>query len=112
MPPPFSPSTGGFIPRATGKAGIAAYRASAAFAANSNVKAHALGLDHIRTLTNQTNCAGIRIWYGMDTSNKPQLYLVAIDANGDDILTPGNELVLDMTSPCPTDCPTTTSLEN
>ena len=113
MPPPtFSPTTGGLVTRSVGKAGIAAYKASAAFTANSGIKAHAFGLDLINQIIGQTGCAGIRVWYGMDTNNRPQLYIVAVDGNGDDILTTGNELVLDMSSPCPNFCPTTTSLES
>jgi hypothetical protein len=113
MPPPtFSPDTGGFVSRAIGKAAITAYKASGAFTANGGTKAHAFGLDKLNELTSQTGCVGIRAWYGMDVNNRAQLYLVAIDSNGDDILTTGNEKVLDQSIPCPTSCPTTTSLES
>jgi hypothetical protein len=110
-PPTFSPDTGGFVTRAVGKAALSSYRGSAAFSANNEVRAHAFGLNKLGQLTAQTGCAGIRAWYGIDSNNRPQLYLVAIDSNGEDILTTGNELVLDVSTPCPQNCPTTTSLE-
>jgi hypothetical protein len=110
--PTFSPDTGDFITREEGRDGIAAYVASDAYDDNGGIKAHAFGLNKLRELTNQTNCAGVRLWYGRDTNNRAQLYMVAIDGNGDDILTTGNELVLDMSLPCPSYCPTTTSLES
>jgi hypothetical protein len=113
MPPTtFSPDTGQFVTRAEGRAAIAAYIASSAYAANGNIKAHAFGINKLRDIINQTNCTGIRLWYGKDTDGRAQLYIVAIDGNGDDILPAGNELVLDMSSPCPSNCPTNTSLES
>lgn len=107
----FSPDTGGFVSRATGKAAITAYKASGAYTPNGEIKAHAFGLNKLNELTSQTGCAGIRIWYGMDSNGRAQLYMVAIDSDGEDILTTGNEKVLDQSIPCPNQCPTTTSLE-
>lgn len=109
-PPTFSPTTGALVPRSAGKTAIAAYKASTAYTANSGIKAFAFGIDLLNQVTGQTGCQGIRIWYGMDGENRPQLYIVAVDGNGDDIL-PTNAIVLNSGSPCPNFCPTTTSLE-
>lgn len=108
----FSPDTGGFISRQAGKDGIAAYKNSTAFTALSGIKAHAFGKNKLTQIIGQTDCVGIRVWHGMDSTGKPQLYIVGVDSNGDDILTSGTELVLDLSLPCPQHCPTSTSLEN
>ncbi len=116
MPNPYTTSAGVFISLSTGRQGIATYKASNAYLENQNLKAHFFGKDKILDLLNQSGAVGLRIWYGIgpdgNNRNVPQLYVVAVDANGDDILPSGNELVLDQSLPCPSYCPGGASLEN
>jgi hypothetical protein len=114
-PPTYSPHSGGFISLTEARDGISEYKASDAFDANQHYKAHYFGSDHVKTLLEQNDCIGIRIWYGIGPNefdaSAPQLYIVGVDSNGNDILPTGNEKILDHSLPCPTYCPTGTSLE-
>ena len=112
----YTADTGAFVSKATGKQAIADYVGSQAYTEMQDVKAHYFGKNKILDLFNQTGCIGVRIWYGFtyDAQNTPlpQLYLVGVDANGNDILPGGgNDLVLDASMPCPRYCPTGSSLE-
>ncbi len=55
----------------------------------------------------QKNCAGLRIYNGLDEAGAPVPVLVAVNANGDD-LTSG--MILELTLPCPPFCPLTSRL--
>jgi hypothetical protein len=112
----YSPNTGEFISRAAAKDGIDEYKASDAFDANDELKAHFFGKNKIDEVMAQSGCIGIRIWYGIGPNDEdemaPQLYIVGVDVNGNDILPTGQEKVLDASMPCPKYCPTGSSLEN
>lgn len=114
--PVFNGSEGGWISRSAAKDGIDEYVASSAYVVNQNIKAHYFGRDFLDALLAQSGCVGLRIWYGIgpDSTNTdvPQLYVVGVDANGNDILPATNPLVADMSMPCPRNCPTGTSLDN
>lgn len=58
--------------------------------------------DAIQALLDQEECASIRIYLGLsdDLIPKPQLVIVAVDANGNDIL----DLVVDHGDRCPPYC--------
>lgn len=70
------------------------------------------GGDAIRSILNQTGCVGIRIYYGLDSSNVPSLVISGVDANGNDILTPGNVMLADTGRRCPPNCSTSNPLNS
>jgi len=65
--------------------------------------------DAINSVLNQTNCVGIRIYYGLDSSNVPKQVIVGVLANEND-MTSG--AILEFGSPCPPGCSTSNSLNS
>lgn len=61
----------------------------------------------LERLLNQTDCVGMRIYYGMHPDGQPALILVGVDENGEELL--DGEL-LEQNFPCPPFCPTGPSL--
>lgn len=57
----------------------------------------------VRDLLDQTNCVGIRYYYGLDKDNKQVLVLVGTDANENDLVGEG-KLCMEMAIPCPDRC--------
>lgn len=112
---PFNPTAGDFISRPDAKAGIDRYKASTAIIVNQGIKAHYFGSAKITEVMNQADCVGIRIWYGLGPQlgpdMKPQLYIVGVDSEGNDILPAGQEKIVDYSDPCPLVCPGGTSLD-
>jgi hypothetical protein len=53
---------------------------------NILVTSETFNVDVITTLAAVTGCAGLRIYYGMDADLKVHAMLIAVDANGNDIL--------------------------
>lgn len=49
------------------------------------IKAHFFGKTAIQDILNQTNCVGIRIYYGEDSGGNKQLVVVGTDANENDL---------------------------
>lgn len=119
MPNPTLPLTGqegGTIPQPDAKQGIMIYRNSTLYPANKNLNAQYIGRDWIDQLLAQTGCVGLRIWYGMAIDHignqVPQLYIVGVDNQNNDILTPpGQGMVVDNMNACPTFCPSGTALD-
>lgn len=93
----------------------------------------------IDAVLRQRDCVAIRIYYGMDTSNKVHAIIVGVNSNNEDILPSGetsssanantgmggsgtegvNQLleedggiILEMARRCPTDCPPSSSLRS
>ena len=65
-----------------------------------------------------TNCAGIRIYYGMDEDDKVHAVLVAVNSSNEDLL-PGNSLeenedpiIVELGQRCPPTCPPTSDLND
>jgi hypothetical protein len=63
----------------------------------------AIDLDAITQLINQAGCNGIRIYFGLNSSNKLAPVIVSYDVNNMD-QTSG--IILNRGSNCPTNCPT------
>ena len=62
-----------------------------------------LGVQKLQDLLRQTDCVGLRIYYGKNAEGKPTIVVVGVDAHEDDIL--GEEpLILDQSTPCPPTC--------
>lgn len=92
----FNGTEGTQISAAGGAALTAAYRAKNP----GQRKALFFGRDHLEAILSQSDCQGIRIYYGQDASGLPELVLVGADSTGKDIL----DYVLDCGSPCPNEC--------
>ncbi|MES2556440.1 MAG: hypothetical protein V4604_09840 [Bacteroidota bacterium] len=72
----------------------------------NQTEAHFLGKDNFLALLNQTGCVGIRVYYGDKPNGAKELIFVGVDANENDML----DLIMDLTTPCPTCCSTGNAL--
>ena len=76
--------------------------------------------DVIQKLLNTTGCASFRIYYGMKADEQVDAILVAVDAEGNDILPPLANAATGTTDPviiedgyrCPDDCPPSSPLNS
>jgi len=72
----------------------------------NRIKSMFFGKQKVLSLLNQTDCSGLRIYFGhksADDEFEPELILVAIDDDGEDILAPTGFLSEGV--PCPKICP-------
>jgi len=67
------------------------------------------GKNDVVSLLNQSNCAGVRIYFAIDDTSKPCFVLVGADADGNDLV---NGLVLDKSFPCPNMCGSSNDLNS
>lgn len=65
----------------------------------------------INQLLNQTNCVGIRIYFGNDTSNNLNLVIVGVNSEEDDLVGATN-LCMEFGIPCPDNCSTDNMLNS
>lgn len=88
---------------------------------NQNILARSEAFDRAAfdTLLAKNGCAGLRIYYGMDTSLKVHAIIVPIDENGNDILPSANSLteegeddIAERGIRCPDSCPQDSPLNN
>jgi hypothetical protein len=63
----------------------------------------------ITAIMNQTDCVGIRIYYGEDNTGAPKLVISGVKANEDDIT---SGLLAEYGSPCPPNCGASNSLNS
>jgi len=49
----------------------------------------------------QSDCVGIRYYYGLDANDSPQLILVGVNSKGNDMI---DDLLCEMSWPCPPTC--------
>jgi hypothetical protein len=75
---------------------------------NGAVKAHFIGKDLINDILAQSDCMGLRIYYGLDSNGDKQLVIVGADSNEDDIL----DIIVDHCEPCPTNCSNSNALNS
>ena len=68
---------------------------------------HAFSKDSVADLLAQTNCVGVRAYYGLDANGVKQLVLVGVDASDNDLY---NGVLLDRSVACPPTCPVTNPL--
>lgn len=71
------------------------------------VKAHIFGKNLINSILNQTDCVGIRMYHGIDTSGARHLVLVGVKADESD-MTSGK--IADRPLECPPNCDDQSSL--
>jgi len=113
MPTHFDGSEGTYIPLTEAQQMTADYRSSSAFPAYDNVKGFYLGKDKLRALMRQHGCKGLRIYLAYkqnddpDKGPDPQIVVVGVDANKNDIV--ANNKILDRALPCPDECPSVSS---
>jgi hypothetical protein len=107
--PVFDGEGGGIISLSTAEDYLSNYQQGPSYTWNQGVKGHYFNKDFFSALIGQTGAVGIRIYYGsrLNTSNVviPELVLVAVDEDGNDILS--NDIIVDLSRPCPPVCPTT-----
>lgn len=92
----FNGSEGGAITLADGAELTANYRHNFP----ERTLAHYYGRDILNRLLAQEGCVGIRIYYGIDEDQNPQLVIVGVDSDENDLV----ELVADTSVPCPNYC--------
>ena len=63
---------------------------------------HYFGKDAILAILNQTNCVGVRIYYGLDSAGAKQIIAVGAVSDGDDLY---QGLLAERTVKCPYECP-------
>ena len=104
----FDDSAGGFISKSLAEQYLNNYTQGPSYTWNQGVKGHYFGKGKVDELLALDGTVGIRIYYGskINASNVlvPQLMIVAVDENGNDILS--GDKILDISQPCPPICPT------
>jgi hypothetical protein len=65
----------------------------------------------ILALLEKSNCAALRLYYGMGTDLKIRPIMVAVDSNDEDIID-GDETAVDDTIRCPPICPVSSPLNS
>lgn len=59
------------------------YRAT--LSSSTEVIGEYFGKESLISLLNQTNCVGVRVYYGLDTNGVKKLVLVGVNSEGDDL---------------------------
>ncbi len=63
--------------------------------------AHFFGRDALQAILDQTDCVGIRIYYGLKDDGEKQLVITGVNAAGNDLY---NGLLAERSAVCPTTC--------
>lgn len=73
------------------------------------IKSFYVGAKKLKRILEQVDCVGLRIYNGYDTdqNNKPNLVLVGVDENGEDLT---NGVILEKLAICPPICPKSSPL--
>ena len=100
--PEIDSETGTFITESEGAELTARYRSEYPNTTNAIF----FGSDKLQDLLNVSGAIGIRIYYGINEDEKPELVLVAVDEDGNDDL----NLILDRGKQCPSTCSTPNAL--
>lgn len=76
-----------------------------------STSSHFFGKDCINQLLNQPGSVGIRVLHGVDENDEPQLFLVSVDENENNLVPGSNAargggefLIVDHSKPCPPYC--------
>jgi hypothetical protein len=104
----FNGTEGDPIARSTAKAWTANFRELNP----SGTEAHFFGADIIKQVLAEDGCVGIRMYYALDDKQQPQILLVGVNAQGQNLMPQeqalnGNDpnVIVDASWPCPTYCP-------
>lgn len=105
--PTYDGSEGAYIAKSQAQTYGSNYVNSDRYDATGQYKAHYFGENKLNDILDQDGCVGLRIYYGTKiegtTIEKPELIIVGVDSNGNDIL--DEDLILDASMPCPPNCP-------
>ena len=66
--------------------------------------------EQVLAILNQTDCTGLRVYLGLNTSTQVCSVLVGVDNEDEDML--GNEYVLERGQRCPEECPPPSALNS
>lgn len=102
----FNGTEGSFVTLREASGWTANYRATIA---SGEIIAHFFGTDKIKAILDQSDCVGIRIYYGIDENGKKNLILVGAKANEDDMV---DGLILERAFTCPPKCATSNVLNS
>jgi len=105
--PTLNGNEGSYITQANAKTLGDNYVNSRRYEDSGECKAHYFGKDKLNAVLSQSGCVGLRIYYGTKiespTVEKPELIIVGVDSDGNDLL--DEDLIVDVSLPCPTLCP-------
>ncbi len=81
---------------------------------SSLILGHFLGKEKLLELLNQSECVGLRIYHGRSGTSglTPEIVVVGVDSNENDILPTSNALILDRSLPCPPTCGNSNALNS
>lgn len=65
------------------------------------IKAEFIGKETLQNILNQESCVGIRIYYGEANNGKPEMVLVGVDIEENDLI---EGILAEKTLPCPPYC--------
>lgn len=74
----------------------------------NETKGHFIGKDVLNDILAQSECMGIRIYYGIDSNGDKQLVFVGADGNENDII----GIIADYSKPCPSNCSSANDLNS
>lgn len=100
----FNGREGGTITLATGKDLTARFRTNF----SSQPKGRFFGKEILNSILNQSNCQGIRMYFGQDNNGVLQLVLCGADENGNDML----NVIADISIACPSVCSSANDLNS
>ncbi len=93
----FDGSEGSFISLVEAKAKTRRHRAKMS---PKDLKAFFFGKDKLKEILNQKDCVGLRVYYGANADQTPELVIVGVTEDMNDISTK----ILDRAFPCPPYC--------
>ena len=104
MPAQFDGREGGQITLAAGAALTSTFRTNF----SSQPKGRFFGREILESILAQTDCVGIRFYFGQNSNNQFELVICGADAAGDDML----DLIADISVPCPSYCSSSNDLNS
>lgn len=72
------------------------------------VIAQFMGREHIESILADSNCMGIRVYFGVNENGGPEIVMVGADENQDDLL----DVIADNALPCPSSCGSSNDLNS
>jgi hypothetical protein len=111
--PLYDGSEGDPLDIVTARSWVANFKGVSAKSESEEIRAHYFGREIIETLLNESDCAGIRIYYALDENGQKKLLIVGVDSTGEDLLPAeggkteddDENIIADFSFPCPNTCP-------
>jgi hypothetical protein len=102
----FNGKEGSYVTLREASSWTANYRATIA---SGDILSQFVGAEKIKAILDQSDCVGIRIYYGIDDDGKKNLILVGANANENDM---EDGILVEKLLRCPPECPQTNSLNS